>query len=60
MPTTRKQKEARKSREAEMLSDINNLDFMLGGNHLERTRSEFSDHIRGHDSPNCNAPQIDE
>ena len=41
MPTTRKQKKARKSREAEMLSDIENLDVMLGGNHFDRNeRSE--------------------
>ena len=41
MPTTRKQKKARKSREAEMLSDIENLDIMLGGNHFIRNeRSE--------------------
>ena len=30
MPTTRKQKKARKSRGLEMLSDIENLDIMLG------------------------------
>ena len=41
MPTTRKQKKARKSREAEMLSDIENLDIMLGGSHFDRNeRSE--------------------
>ena len=32
MPTTRKQKKARKSRGLEMLSDIENLDIMLGEN----------------------------
>ena len=42
MPTTRKQKKARKSREAEMLSNIENLDIMLSGNHLEREESENS------------------
>ena len=36
MPTTRKQKKARKSRGIEMLSDIGNLDIMLGENHLDR------------------------
>ena len=36
MPTTKKQEKARKSREAEMLSDIENLDIMLGGNHFDR------------------------
>ena len=41
MPTTRKQKKARKSREVEMLSDIENLDIMLGGDHFNRNeRSE--------------------
>ena len=32
MPTTRKQKKARKSRETDILSDIINLDIMFGGN----------------------------
>ena len=35
MPTTRKQKKARKSRGLEMLSDIENLDIMLGQNHFD-------------------------
>ena len=40
MPTIRKQKNrARKSREADMLSDIENLDIMLGSNHFERDES---------------------
>ena len=39
MATTRKQKKARKCRGAEMLSDIENLDTMLGANHLEREES---------------------
>ena len=42
MPTTRKQKKARKSREAEMLSDIENLDIMLGGNHFDRNERNES------------------
>ena len=42
MPTTRKQKKARKSREAEMLSDIENLDIMLGGNHCDRNERNES------------------
>ena len=42
MPTTRKQKKARKSRETEMLSDIENLDIMLGGNHFSRDRRSES------------------
>ena len=41
MPTTRKQKNVRKSRGAEMLSDIENLDIMLEGNRLEREESEY-------------------
>ena len=33
MPTTRKQKKPRKSRGLEILSDIENLDIMLGESH---------------------------
>ena len=52
MPTTRKQKrKARKSREADMLSDIENLDIMLGGNNLVREESESSNFGRRPDSP---------
>ena len=47
MPTTRKQKKARKSTGLEMLSDIENLDIMLGENHFNaRERDE---------SPNSNS-----
>ena len=42
MPTTRKQKKARKSRGIEMLSDIENLDIMLGENHYGRNEREES------------------
>ena len=51
MPTTRKQKKARKSREVDMLSDIENLHVMLGDNHLEREESEISNHGRRPESP---------
>ena len=34
MPTTRKQTKARRSRGLEMLSDVEDLDIMLGGNHF--------------------------
>ena len=57
MPTNRKQKKARKSRGAEMLSDIENLDIMLGGNHIEREGSESRNSLRRPDSPNYNAPE---
>ena len=57
MTTTRKQKEARNSREAEMLSDIESLDFMLGCNHLGREGSEFSDFVRRPDIPKYNVPE---
>ena len=57
MPSTRKQEKARKSRVTEMLSDIENLDIMLRGNHLEREGIEFSGSIRRPDSPNFNAPE---
>ena len=42
MPTTRKQKKARKSRGLEMLSDIENLDIMLGENHFSTREREGS------------------
>ena len=53
MPTTRKQKKARQSRGLEMLSDIENLDIMLGENHFnrsERDRSLDSTSVRRHES----------
>ena len=43
MPTTRRQKKARKSRGIEMLSDIENLDIMLGENHFNRNERDESD-----------------
>ena len=42
MPTTRKQKQARKSRGSEILSDIENLDVMIGGNHFNETERDDS------------------
>ena len=42
MPTTRRQKKARKSRGIEMLSDIENLDIMLGENHFDRNERDES------------------
>ena len=42
MPTTRKQKKARKSRGLEILSDIENLDIMLGENHFNDTGRDGS------------------
>ena len=54
MPTTRKQKKPRKSRGAEMLSDKENLDIMLGGIHLERGESEYDISSRRSNSPNLN------
>ena len=53
MPTTMKQKEARKSRGLEIVSDFENLDTMLGENHFngtERDESLNSTSIRGHES----------
>ena len=53
MPTTRKQKKARKSRGLEILSDIENLDIMLGENHLNETEKDESldsASVRRHDS----------
>ena len=42
MLTTRKQKNARKSRGLELLSDIKNLDIMLGENHFNTREREGS------------------
>ena len=42
MPTTIKLKKARKSRGLEMLSDIENLDIMLGENHFNTREREGS------------------
>ena len=42
MPTTRKQKKTRKSRGLEVLSDIENLDIMLCGDHFNRAERERS------------------
>ena len=42
MPTTRKQKKTRKSRGLEILSDIENLDIMLGGDHFNGAEGERS------------------
>ena len=42
MPTTRKQKKARKSRGLEVLSDIENIDIILGENHFNAREREGS------------------
>ena len=42
MPTTRKQKKARRSRGLEILSDIENLDVMLDGNHFNEPERDDS------------------
>ena len=45
--TTRKQKsKARKSKDAEMLSDLENIDIMLGSNHFERDDSDIGKSAR--------------
>ena len=52
MPAPRKQKsKARKSREVDMLPGIENLDIMLGGNHLEREESKIGNSVRRPESP---------
>ena len=38
-----------------MLSDIENLDIMLGSNHLEREESETSNSVHRPESPNYTA-----
>ena len=63
MPTTRKQMKARKSRGQEMLSDIENLDIMLGENHfdaVERGESLNSNFARRSESANSNNFENDE
>ena len=56
MFTTRKQKsKARKSIEADIISDIENLDIMLGSNHLERQERELSNSVCRPESPSYNA-----
>ena len=42
MPTTRKEKKAMQSRGLEMLSDIENLDIMLGENHFNGNERDVS------------------
>ena len=60
MPTTRKQKKARKSRGLEIMSDNENLDVMLGGNHFDREESEDSILARRPESSNCNSSYNEE
>ena len=54
MPTTRRQKKARKSRGLEMFSDLENLDIMLGTRQSEREESVNSNRARRPESVNCN------
>ena len=54
MPTTRKQKKARKSRGLETLSNIENLDIMLDERHSEREESVRSNSTRRPESANSN------
>ena len=61
MPTKRKQKNrARKSREADMSSDIENLDIMLDSNHFERGERRFSNSARRSESPRYNTLKFNE
>ena len=55
MPTTRKQKKARKSRGQDILSNIENFDIVLGGNHFDREESEDIILARMQKSESCNA-----
>ena len=56
MPTTRKQKsKVRKSREADMLSDRENIDIMLDTNHFEREECELSNSVRKPEISSFNA-----
>ena len=60
MPTTRKQKKAKKSREQDMLSDIENLDILLGKNRFEREESENNNLTRRAESISCIASENNE
>ena len=60
MPTTRKQKKARKSRGQEMLSDIENLYIILGGSLFDREESEDSILARRPRSDNCDTSEKNE
>ena len=43
-----------------MISDIENLDIMLGGNHLEREKSEYDNSSRRSVGPNLYTHENDE
>ena len=60
MPTTRKQKKARKSRGLETLSDIENSDVTLGGTHFDREENEDIILARRPESASCNASDNEE
>ena len=56
MLTTRKPKnKTRNSREAEMLSDLENMDMLLGSNHFVREVSEFGNSARRPESHSYDA-----
>ena len=57
MPTTRKQKKARKSGGAEMLSDIEHPDNILRSNQLQMEESEYHDSSRTLGSPSVSAAE---
>ena len=60
MPTTSKQKKARKSRGLEIMSDIENLDVKLCGNHFDREESEDSALARRPESASHDASEDEE
>ena len=64
MPSTRRQKaKARKSREMDMMSDMDNLDVMLGNgisNPIERELAEVIDHSSVRSDSETNLYQRDE
>ena len=56
MPVTRKQKnKTRRSREADMISDLENMDVMRGSSHYEREDREFGNSLRKLESPSNDA-----
>ena len=56
MPTTRQYKsKARKSRKAELISDLEKVDIMLGSDTFEREDSESGSSARRHEVPSYDA-----
>ena len=56
MPVTRKRKnKTRRSSEADMISDLENMDVMIGSNHYESEDSEIGNSVRRPENPTTDA-----